>query len=93
MPQQDLISLSGLPVLCVLMFPNATPGLTSLFRLRSHSARRIFDGPKICAFRHFVHKEACQTYENLDAQAFKNLNTKIKDEFLAGAVNYLTAVV
>ena len=37
--------------------------------------------------------EARQTYENLDVQAFKNLNTKIEDEFLAGAVNYLTAAV
>ena len=37
--------------------------------------------------------EPRQTYENLDAQAFKTLNTKIEDEFLAGAVNYLTAAV
>ena len=34
--------------------------------------------------------EARQTCENLDVQAFKNLNAKIEDEFLAGAVNYLT---
>ena len=31
-PQQDVISLSGSPVLCVLMFPNATPCLASLFK-------------------------------------------------------------
>ena len=31
-PQQDVISLSGLPVLCVSMFPNATPCLASLFK-------------------------------------------------------------
>ena len=37
--------------------------------------------------------EGRQTCENLDVQAFKNLNTKIEDEFLAGAVNYLTAAV
>ena len=37
--------------------------------------------------------EARQTYENLDVQAFKNLNVKIEDEFLAGAVNYLTTAV
>ena len=37
--------------------------------------------------------EPRQTYESLDAQAFKDLNTKIEDEFLAGAVNNLTAMV
>ena len=37
--------------------------------------------------------EPRQTYENLDVQAFKYLNTKIEDEFLAGAVDYLTAAV
>ena len=30
--QQDVISRSGLPILCVLMLPNATPGLASLFK-------------------------------------------------------------
>ena len=37
--------------------------------------------------------EPRQTYENLNAQAFKNLNVKIEAEFLAGAVNNLTATV
>ena len=37
--------------------------------------------------------EPRQTYENLNAQAFKNLNVKIEVEFLAGAVNNLTATV
>ena len=38
-------------------------------------------------------REPRQTYENLNAQAFKNLNVKIEVEFLAGAVNNLTATV
>ena len=37
--------------------------------------------------------EPRQTYENLDAQAFKTLNTKIEDEILAGAVNNLTTTL
>ena len=37
--------------------------------------------------------EPRQTYENLNAQAFKNLNVKIEVEFLASAVNNLTATV
>ena len=48
---------------------------------------------KIRAFRRFVRMEPRQTYENLNAQAFKNLNVKIEVEFLAGAVNNLTAMV
>ena len=44
-------------------------------------------------FGRFVHMESRQTYENLDAQAFKTLKTKFEDEFLAGAVNNLTAPV
>ena len=37
--------------------------------------------------------EPRQMYQNLDAQAFKILHTKIEDEFLAGAVKDLTATV
>ena len=37
--------------------------------------------------------EPRQTYENSDAQEFKILHTKIEDEFLAAAVNNLTAMV
>ena len=37
--------------------------------------------------------EPSQMYENLNAEAFKNLNTKIEDEFIAGAVNNFTATV
>ena len=37
--------------------------------------------------------EPRQTYQNLDAQAFKILHTKIEDEFLAGAVNDLNATM
>ena len=61
--------------------------------LRSRGTRRIFDRWKIRAFRRFVHMEPRQTYENLNAQAFKNLNVNIEAEFLAGAVNNLTATV
>ena len=72
----------------------APPGnLCGFLKRCSHGVRRIFDRPKICAFRRFVHMEPRQTYENLDFQAFKYLNTKIEDEFLAGAVDYLTAAV
>ena len=65
----------------------------SSLRLRSRGTGRIFDQWKIRAFRRFVHMEPRQTYENLNAQAFKNLNVKIEVEFLAGAVNNLTATV
>ena len=37
--------------------------------------------------------EPRQTYENSDAQEFKILHTKIENEFLADAVNNLTAMV
>ena len=37
--------------------------------------------------------EPCQMYENLNAEAFKNLNIKIEDEFIAAAVNNFTATV
>ena len=62
-------------------------------RLCSHGTGRIFYRWKIRAFGRFVDMEPRQTYEILDAQAFKNLNTKIEGEFLAGAVNNLTAMV
>ena len=59
-------------------------------RQRSHDTGQIFDWWEIVRF---VHMERRQTYENLDAQAFKTLNTKIEDELLAGAVNNLTATL
>lgn len=62
-------------------------------KLRSHSTRQIFDRWKIRVFGRFVHMELRQTYENLDAQAFKTLKTKIEDEFLGDAVNNLSATV
>ena len=62
-------------------------------RQRSHGTGQIFDRWKIRAFGRFVHIEPRQTYENLDAQAFKTLNTKIEDELLAGAFNNLTATL
>ena len=37
--------------------------------------------------------EPRQTYENLNAQAFKTLNIKIEDELLASVVNNLTATL
>ena len=41
-------------------------------------------------FKHFIHMESHLIYENLDTQAFKNLDTKIKDNFSASAANNLT---
>ena len=61
--------------------------------LRSNGTGRIFDRWKIRASGRFVLMEPCQMYENLNAEAFKNLNTKIEDEFIAGAVNNFTATL
>ena len=67
--------------------------MIKILRLRSHRTGQFFDRWKIRVFGRFVHMESRQTYENLDAQAFKTLKTKIEDEFLAVAVNNLTAPV
>ena len=55
--------------------------------------RTSFRSVEIHASGRFVLMEPCQMYENLNAEAFKNLNTKIEDEFIAGAVNNFTATV
>ena len=44
-PQQDVISLSGLPVLYVLIFPKATPGLASLFKTHLATSGEISPFP------------------------------------------------
>ena len=67
--------------------------MIKILRLSSHSTGQIFDRWKIRELGRFVHMVLRQTYENLDAQAFKTLNMKIEDEFLAGAVNNLTATM
>ena len=63
--------------------------MIKILRLRSHRTGQFFDRWKIRVFGRFVHMESRQT----DAQAFKTLKTKIEDEFLAVAVNNLTAPV
>ena len=67
--------------------------MIKILRLRSHRTGQFFDRWKIRVFGRFVHMESRQTYENLDAPAFKILHTKIEHEILAGAVNNLTATV